>query len=520
VNPLSALIRLNIGARLALAFTIVTVLAVALAAFSITRLASVTDELQLIREDRLPKVRQVAEMIEADNQIARTLRNMLIADSEEIDRKGRETIEAAQLKSATALKSLTATIHSDTGRAMLGELASSRDGVAQAQAALLAKLATGEREAAETMLFESLRPVQLAYMDKLEKLNDYQFELVDLAAVEGQRRYVQSRNVLLTLAAVLAGLAAAMGVTITRSITRPLDEAVALAAAVAQGDLSRDIEPRGRDEVARLLQSLKTMTTSLRQIVGQVRASSENIATGSAQIASGNSDLSARTEQQAANLQQTAATMEQIGATARNNAETARQASSMADSARNAAHRGGAAVGEVVGAMGEIASRSRKIGEIIGTIDAIAFQTNILALNAAVEAARAGEQGRGFAVVASEVRALAQRSASAASEIKTLISDSVERVDAGTQLVGKAGEAMQEIVAEVDRVSTLIQEISSATAEQTSGFGQVSQAVGQLDTVTQQNAALVEESAAAAASLQQQADRLVGAVRTFRLQAA
>ena len=261
------------------------------------------------------------------------------------------------------------------------------------------------------------------------------------------------------------------------------------------------------------------MNDSLAGIVGQVRAASDSIATGATQIATGNADLSQRTEEQASNLQQTAASMEQLTSTVQTNSDTARQAAELAREASSAALRGGELVGQVVGTMDAINSSSKKIADIIGVIDSIAFQTNILALNAAVEAARAGEQGRGFAVVASEVRSLAQRSAQAAKEIEGLITESVEKVETGTAQVGEAGRSMSDIVTQVKNVNDLIAEISSATQEQSQGISQVGDAVSQLDQVTQQNAALVEESAAAAESLSQQAARLVEAVSIFTLRA-
>jgi methyl-accepting chemotaxis protein len=277
------------------------------------------------------------------------------------------------------------------------------------------------------------------------------------------------------------------------------------------------IDTRATDETGRLMKSLQTMTSSLTTIVSQVRASSESIATGSAQIATGNTDLSQRTETQASSLQQTAASMEELSGTVKNSAASARQANQLAVAASAAATHGGELVDVVVGTMGEISTASRKISEIIGVIDGIAFQTNILALNAAVEAARAGEQGRGFAVVATEVRTLAQRSAAAAREIKVLIGASVDRVEAGTRQADEAGKGMGGIVAQVKRVSDLIGEISSAAVEQSTGIAQVGDAVTDLDKMTQQNAALVEESAAAAESLRQQAEKLVEAVSRFKL---
>ncbi len=301
------------------------------------------------------------------------------------------------------------------------------------------------------------------------------------------------------------------------SITRPLDTARAVAQAIAAGDLTTPIATDGADETAELLRALGAMQTSLSGMVSEVRASAQQIHVASAEVAQGNQDLSERTEHAASNLQQTASSLMQLTGTVTHSADAARQANEMAASASTVAQRGGTAVSEVVSTMDEIQTSSRKIADIIGTIDGIAFQTNILALNAAVEAARAGEQGRGFAVVAAEVRSLAQRSAAAAREIKALIGTSVERVEAGSRLVKDAGATMNEIVSSVQRVSNVIGEITSASGEQSQGIGEVNTAVGQLDRMTQQNAALVEQSAAAAQSLKEQAVRLTEVVGTFRL---
>ena len=298
----------------------------------------------------------------------------------------------------------------------------------------------------------------------------------------------------------------------------PTDVA-AVANAVAQGDLTTEVVVEPGDQHS-IMAALRGMTDNLGTLVSDVRNSSDSIATGSSQIAAGNADLSQRTEQQASNLQETAASMEQISSTIKQNSETARQATQLASSASEAATRGGAVVDEVISTMGGIDASSRKISDIIGVIDGIAFQTNILALNAAVEAARAGEQGRGFAVVASEVRSLAQRSANAAKEIKGLIGESVEKVQAGSRLVNEAGHSMQDIVTQVRRVTDLIAEISAASIEQTQGIGQIGDAVNELDKVTQQNAALVEESSAAAESLKHQAQRLSQAVAVFQVRDA
>ena len=303
----------------------------------------------------------------------------------------------------------------------------------------------------------------------------------------------------------------------TRSaIVAPLSEAAALARSVAGGDLTRSVRSQRDDELGDLLAALSDMSARLASTIGEVRSASLQIGTASNEIAAGNGDLSVRTEQTASSLQQTAASVEQLAQAVRSNAESARQANQLALSASEVASRGGKVVDEVVATMGEITDGSRRIGDIIGVIDGIAFQTNILALNAAVEAARAGEAGRGFAVVAGEVRGLAKQSADAAREIKSLIEASVAQVDSGSRLVVDAGSTMKEIVASVQRVTDIIGEISAATGEQNGGIGQVNTAVGQLDRMTQQNAALVEQSAAAAASLQSQAERLTTTVSTFR----
>ena len=327
----------------------------------------------------------------------------------------------------------------------------------------------------------------------------------------------------ITLGALLAiGLSVGLALWVSRSILRQLggepDYAASVVRAIAQGNLAVEVHTRQGDSTS-LLAGVLAMRNGLAQVVGQVRQGSESVLTASAEIANGNADLSQRTEEQASALEQTAATMEQLGSTVRSNADSARQADQLASGAAGVATAGGTVVGEVVQTMQGISDSSRKIGDIIGVIDGIAFQTNILALNAAVEAARAGEQGRGFAVVAGEVRTLAQRSAEAAKEIKTLIVRNVEQVEQGTVLVDRAGKTMDEIVASVRRVSDIVSEITSATAEQSNGIGQVGEAVSQMDRVTQQNAALVEESAAAAESLKQQAQQMVEAVSFFQLHA-
>ncbi|WP_151638260.1 methyl-accepting chemotaxis protein [Noviherbaspirillum aerium] len=353
--------------------------------------------------------------------------------------------------------------------------------------------------------------------DSIDRLIKLQLEVAKADYEHSQNIYHWVRNS--CIAGILFGvvLAALVGAWLVQAITKPLNVAVKVAAGVADGDLTQQIEVRSNDETGQLMRALKNMNDSLVQIVSQVRTSTETIGTASTEIAAGNQDLSARTEQQASSLEETASSLEELTSTVKQNADNARQADQLAQSASEVANRGGMVVSQVVETMGSINESSKKISDIISVIDGIAFQTNILALNAAVEAARAGEQGRGFAVVASEVRNLAQRSAAAAKEIKSLIDDSVQKVDAGSRLVGQAGSTMNEIVQSIQRVTDIMGEITAATQEQTSGLDQINQAVSQMDQVTQQNAALVEEAAAAAESMREQAGGLAQAVGVFKL---
>ena len=347
----------------------------------------------------------------------------------------------------------------------------------------------------------------------------FNIKLSEQAKADSMATYASAKTAMIVLTAIALGLGIAAAVVITRAVLSQIggepDYAKDVVAEIAKGNLAVQVDLRAGDNDS-LLAAMKAMRDRLNDVVTQVRHSSDSIATGSVQIATGNADLSQRTEEQASNLQQTAASMEQLSGTVKVNADTTRQASLLAAQASAAAVKGGETVGAAVTTMQDIATASRKIADIIGVIDGIAFQTNILALNAAVEAARAGEQGRGFAVVASEVRSLAGRSAEAAKEIKSLIGASVEKVEAGERQVNEAGASMGEIVAQVQRVNQLISDISTATNEQSTGIGQVGDAVTQLDEVTQQNAALVEESAAAAESLRQQAARLADVVAMFQ----
>jgi methyl-accepting chemotaxis protein len=414
-------------------------------------------------------------------------------------------------------QALESEITSERGKALMAEIANTRSAYIAVRKTYFDALKAGDTAGAEQILDKGLMTAADVYSSKQRELLDYQGELV-VKAVEASDSTVKNKiAAVFGLAAVAIALAMVLAWRITRSVTQPLAEAVAMSRDVAAGNLTRQIKTSRADELGDLLRALSEMQSSLVNTVTQVRSTTDSINIASAEIASGNQDLSARTEQTASNLEETAASMEQLTSTVRQSADSARQANQLASSASEIAVRGGHVVGQVVTTMNEINASSKKISDIIGVIDGIAFQTNILALNAAVEAARAGEQGRGFAVVAAEVRSLAQRSAEAAKEIKGLISSSVDRVEAGSRLVGEAGQTMSELVGSVQRVSDIIGEITAAASEQSDGIGQVNVAVNQLDQMTQQNAALVEESAAAAESLRDQATRLAQVVQIFRI---
>ena len=515
---MNALKQLRIGSRLGIAFAAVLGLLVLVAGIGVRGIFQVAAGLETVYKDRTVPLAQLGELNNLSTRNRLLIVEMLRSPGfDEIKRKSDEL--ATNIKRGQGLLDGYLASHlTDQERELAQRFVAVRKAyIEEGLTPVGNALATGGMSTALQIYEEKTLPLSA----KARELSDQLVKLqVDEAAAEydrGQR--TRSTAVVSTLVLSLLALALGGGFAwlITRSITEPVRRAVNVAQAVAGGDLTVTIEADGRDEVAQLLGALGQMNDGLVGIVRQVRQGADSILTGAGEIASGNADLSQRTEEQAANLEQTAASMEEMNATVRQNADTAQTATQLAASASNVASRGGEVVQRVVATMGDISASSRKIADIIGTIDGIAFQTNILALNAAVEAARAGEQGRGFAVVAGEVRALAQRSAQAAREIKGLIGQSVDNVDAGTRLVDEAGSTMTEIVSQVRRVADLIAEIGSATQEQTTGIGQVSEAVAQLDRVTQQNAALVEEAAAAADSLRGQAQRMNDVVGVFKL---
>ncbi len=509
--------RLRIGRRLALAFAIPAVLMTVLVAIAVTRLGTLNDSLQLIDTQLLPRLEKMTALGNGADRIAKLMRTALIVNDAAAQRAALDAIEAEAARNAEIVKFLDERVRAPKAVAALGQVKAQRDVYLPLQARFVQLVRGGDRVEATRLLLEKIESAQAEYIDRIDALVRTQQEVVHEAAERGHALFVSARALMIGLLAVALVGVVAFGIVLTRSITRPLGTAVEHAGRIAGGDLTQPIHAQGHDETAELMRAMAAMQSALGGVVSQVRMGVDSVATASGQIATGNLDLSSRTEEQASSLQQTAASMEQMTAAVKQNADAARQANQLAASASEVAMRGGAVVDQVVATMEDISASSRKIAEIIGVIDGIAFQTNILALNAAVEAARAGEQGRGFAVVAGEVRNLAQRSAQAAREIKSLISDSVGKVEAGGAQVHDAGATMRDIVTQVRRVTDLIGEITSSTLEQSSGITQVNEAVTQLDQMTQQNAALVEQSAAAAENLRDQASRLAEAVAVFKV---
>ena len=512
----------RIGRRLALAFATVLALLCFSAWFGTLQMARINENVQDLNGNWLPSVTRLGAMHDAANLARRqSLRAALVTDETARAASGRER-ESALRAFDEAAKAYETSITGETERALYQDIRAAWTAYLAADAELLRAAAAGEAEHANARQLATGRTTTLFVAVSAAIAKDIDFNRAggDQAARAAAESYDRGRLITLLVVAAALAVGIALAWQVTRSITSPIAEAVKATEDVAAGDLTVDIHAEGRDEPADLLRAMARMVGQLGALVGQVRDSSESIATGSREIAQGNADLSTRTESQASSLQQTAASMEQLTSSVSQSAASAGEASRMAADASGAASEGGQAVGELVRTMQGISDASRRIEDIIGVIDSIAFQTNILALNAAVEAARAGEQGRGFAVVASEVRALAQRSAGAAREIKGLIQASVDRVDTGARQAEGAGEVMQRVVAQVGQVDTLIREISAATQEQNGGIQQVGGAVSHLDQVTQQNAALVEQSAAAAESLNGQAQQLAKLVSQFRLRSA
>ena len=511
---------LKVGARMGLGFGSVCVLLLIIIGIGLSKLSALDDGTSNITKNTWPKISMVSEVIAQTDGIAISLRNMMLSDDATDRQKQIDISQSRKINTKENIAKLRNMLTMPKERELFQKIVDDQEKYVAGQTKLLELINSAQSGEAKTYLNNALRPVLASYKEALDSMIRYQVESIETAGKTAGDTYASARSMMLALGAAALLLAAAIGLLITRALLRQLGGEPAYARGIAEkiaaGDLTITVATRANDHSS-LLFAMKSMRDSLAQVVGQVRSGTDTIATASSEIAAGNLDLSSRTEQQASSLEETASSMEELTSTVKQNADNARQANQLAASASDVAIKGGAVVSQVVDTMSSINDSSKKIVDIIGVIDGIAFQTNILALNAAVEAARAGEQGRGFAVVASEVRSLAQRSAAAAKEIKTLIGDSVEKVDAGTKLVGQAGSTMQEIVESVRRVTDVMSEITAASQEQTSGIEQINQAIAQMDEVTQQNAALVEEAAAAAASLQDQAGNLAQVVSVFKL---
>lgn len=511
---------LKIGTRLWIGFGLVIALMIAALAAAIGRMNNAEQRVDNILNDRYRKIALSTTIKYNVALIHQHMRSAVIENDAAGVQRETDAMNAIRATNKGLLDTFDKIINVPKAREIFTAITQARAMDLNAQRELLAIIASGDSAAAKQLLDGKVAGTERAYVKLLDDMTQLQTGKMDEESRALLSEFAFGRVLMIALAVGAFGLAMFMARSATRSITGPMDVAVGLARRVADGDLTTPIVVTSRDEMGQLMQALNSMNASLSRIVGEVRSGTDSIAMASQQIAVGNLDLSSRTEQQASSLQQTAASMEELTGNVRNTADNARQANQLADSASQVAVKGGFVVSQVVATMGSIRTSAKKISEIIGVIDGIAFQTNILALNAAVEAARAGEQGRGFAVVAAEVRSLAQRSAGAAKEIKTLIGNSVDSVQAGSVLVEQAGATMQEVVSSVRRVTEIISQITAASQEQTNGIGQINQAINQMDGVTQQNAALVEEAAAASKSLSDQAAKLVGIVSVFRLSRA
>ena len=507
---------LRVRTRLFAGFGILCALLLLVVVFGTVMLGRINKGTDVIVNNYMPKIEASHAVLTEVNNISIALRNMII-NADPADRKAQAAdVEKARATIGATFDRLKAVIVSEEGKALLAQSIEYNAKSVAAQDELMRRLEAGQTAEAAAYLQAEYRPLLGEYRKALNGQVAMQKRLAGKAVEDAAATYNNTLRLMIGLSAAILALAALIAWRITRSITAPVARALAVAETVAAGDLTSRIEVTTKDELGQLLRALAKMNDSLLATVSTVRSGTELIATASSEVAAGSLDLSSRTEEQASALEETASSMEELTSTVKQNADNARQANVLAGVASSVAERGGQVVKEVVGTMDAINESSKRIADIIGVIDGIAFQTNILALNAAVEAARAGEQGRGFAVVAGEVRNLAQRSAAAAKDIKLLIDDSTAKVGDGSRLVGAAGDTMREIVDSIRRVADIMGEISAASGEQSAGIEQINQAVAQMDQVTQQNAALVEETSAAADAMRSEAARLAEAVAVFR----
>ncbi|MCA7013374.1 methyl-accepting chemotaxis protein [Dickeya dadantii subsp. dieffenbachiae] len=509
---------MKLGSMLGTGFAMVIVIGFLVAIYGQMQLRQLSTNIQTLSKERLTNLLLIQEYKDNLNIAARVIRNIALLSDQQQMAVEKQRIDAIIPRNSDIIALLRKASETAEQNALLDQLEQKRPAYLEAVRKTIELGLSNQSDKARSLILSDVRNAQDSLFKVIETMLTYQKNSTSATADDSESQANSAGILMLSLAALIAVAGSLIAWLITRRIKGQLGGeptyASHIAQQVAQGDLSVDVILKTSDHHS-LLAAMRTMRDSLSHIVSQVRQSSESIATGSQQIAMGNADLSQRTEEQAASLQQTAASMEQISQTIRQNGETVREAAQLATTASDTAAKGSEVVSNVIRTMGDITASSRKIGDIISVIDSIAFQTNILALNAAVEAARAGEQGRGFAVVAGEVRSLAQRSASAAREIKELITESMEKVESGSQLVGHAGTTMDDIVTQARHVADLIKEIGVTTTEQESGISQINLAVNQLDQVTQQNAALVEQSASAADSLSDQARHLVQLMNVF-----
>lgn len=511
---------LNIANRLRLGFGLLTAMIVIIAFVgmsSVDRLHQGTNELA---SSAWPRIRQAVMALDSARQSMNALGQLAAAPAAEASANGTERLKNSLADLDRALGQLDRSLTAPEARALLADAKARRDTYVALAMQVRQLAAAGRQEEARALAFGPAAAALQAFAATLMKQVSLQEHQFDSAAEQANAIFANAGVIVGGTEAVAVLLALAAAVAITRSVVRPLNRAVEVASVIATGDLTCKIEAGRDDEAGRMMQALRTMNAALGDMVARVRFSSEDIATAAREIANGNLELSSRTEQQAGALEETASSMEEMTSTVRQNAEYALQANQLAAHASAVASKGGQVMAQVVDTMGHISASSRRIADIVAVIDGIALQTNILALNAAVEAARAGEQGRGFAVVANEVRSLAQRSASAAKEIKELIDDSARKVDTGSHLVTQAGTTIEDVVASVQRVADIMGEISRASVEQEGGILQVSRALADIDTVTQHNAALVEEASGAAASLNEQAEDLARLAALFKIDVA